>query len=49
MRLQSPQGVRGMAGDGNLGGAYQRSDADMDAVWSIAVAETRALIEGPWQ
>ena len=48
MRMRDPAGVRDMLGDGNFGGLYQRSDADMLAVWNVAVAETRALIEGPW-
>ena len=49
MRLQDPAGVRSMLGDGNFGGLYQRDDADMLAIWDVAVAETRALIEGPWE
>jgi creatinine amidohydrolase len=49
MRVQSPAGVRKMLGDGNFGGLYQRPDADMQAIWDVAVDETRALIEGPWE
>lgn len=41
-------GVKAMLGDGNFGGHYQRSDADMQAIWDVAVAETRALIEDGW-
>jgi creatinine amidohydrolase len=48
MRLKSPAGVREQLGDGNFGGLYQRSDDDMLAIWAVAVAETRSLIEGPW-
>ncbi|PSC02826.1 creatininase [Alsobacter soli] len=48
MRTKDPAGVRGVLGDGNFGGLYQRSDEDMQAIWDVAVAETRALIEGPW-
>jgi creatinine amidohydrolase len=48
MRLHDPVGVRQMLGDGNFGGLYQRRDEDMLAIWDVAVAETRALIEGPW-
>ena len=48
MRMLDPAGVRKMLGDGNFGGLYQRSDDDMLAIWAVAVAETRALIEGPW-
>lgn len=46
MRTKNPAGVREILGDGNFGGLYHRSDADMQAIWDIAVAETRALIEG---
>jgi creatinine amidohydrolase len=48
MRLMSPMAVREYLGDGNFGGYYERPDADMQAIWDIAVAETRALLEGPW-
>ncbi len=48
MRVLDPAGVRKLLGDGNFGGYYQRSDAEMQAIWDIAVAETRALIEGAW-
>ena len=44
MRTLGPTGVRDLIGDGNFGGCYQRSDDDMDAVWSVAVEETRHLI-----
>ena len=49
LRLQNPAGVRAMLGDGNYGGLYRRPDEEMLAIWEIAVAETRALIEGPWR
>jgi creatinine amidohydrolase len=45
MRRFGPEGVREILGDGNFGGRYQRSDEDMNAIWSVAVDETRALIE----
>jgi creatinine amidohydrolase len=48
MRLMSPKAVRDYLGDGNFGGYYERSDEDMQAIWDIAVGETRDLIEGPW-
>jgi creatinine amidohydrolase len=41
-------GTRQLLGDGNFGGYYEKPDADMDALWSVAVEETRALIEN-WQ
>ena len=49
LRMQDPAGVRAMLGDGNFGGLYQRDDAEMLAIWNVAVTETRALIEGPWE
>ena len=48
MRLMDPDKVRKYLGDGNFGGYYQRPDEDMQAIWDVAVDETRALIEGPW-
>lgn len=48
MRMMNPAQVRAFIGDGNYGGFYQRPDADMLAIWSVAVDETRGLIEGPW-
>jgi creatinine amidohydrolase len=49
MRVQDPVGVRAMLGDGNFGGYYQRPDEEMHAIWDIAVAETRSLMEGDWK
>lgn len=37
-----------LLGDGNYGGLYQRSDEDMNAIWAVAIAETRALISDGW-
>jgi creatinine amidohydrolase len=48
MRLMSPKAVRDYLGDGNFGGYYERPDADMQAIWDVAVKETRDLLEGPW-
>lgn len=48
MRVMGPQAVRMLLGDGNFGGYYERSDEDMLAIWDVAVAETRDLLEGPW-
>lgn len=48
MRVKAPAGVRDLLGDGNFGGLYERPDADMLAIWAVAVAETRAVLEGPW-
>ena len=49
MRVLDPAGVRKYLGDGNFGGHYQRSDAEMAALWSVAVEETRALIAQDWE
>lgn len=47
LEVIGPQAQRDYPGDGNFGGHYQRSDAEMPALWQVAVAETRALLEGP--
>jgi creatinine amidohydrolase len=39
---------RALLGDGNYHGLYQRPDEDMLAIWQVAVAETRALLEDNW-
>ena len=46
--VMDPQQVREHVGDGNFGGWYQRSAAEEDAMWEVAVQETRAILEGPW-
>lgn len=43
-----PGAKKALLGDGNYGGVYQRPDDEMQAIWDIAIAETRALIEGGW-
>ena len=48
LKMIGPQETRAMLGDGNFGGHYQRSDAEMQTIWDTAVAETREAIEGPW-
>ncbi len=48
LRVLPPAEVRAYVGDGNYGGVYQKPDADMLRIWSVAVAETRGLLEGPW-
>lgn len=48
LRQAGPAAVRSGLGDGNFAGLYQRDDDEMQALWDVAVAETRALIEGPW-
>jgi creatinine amidohydrolase len=48
LRQLGPDEVRAQLGDGNYGGRYQRPDADMQAIWDVAVAETREVIASPW-
>ena len=45
MKTMAPFEVRTVLEDGNFGGRSQRPDAEMQAIWDIAVAETRALLE----
>ena len=40
--------IRERLGDGNFAGRYLRSDADMAALWSVAVADTREQLESGW-
>ena len=40
--------MRAAYGDGNYGGYYQRPDAEMLAIWEVAVLEIRALIAEGW-
>ncbi len=40
--------MREVYGDGNYGGWYERPDAEMLALWEIAIGETRALIAEGW-
>ncbi|MEM9740631.1 MAG: creatininase family protein [Pseudomonadota bacterium] len=48
LRASAPDHVRTLLGDGSFGGPWQRSDADMQAIWEVGVLETRAALEGPW-
>jgi creatinine amidohydrolase len=43
-----PGAKKKLLGDGNYGGVYQRSDAEMQAIWDVAIAETAALMEHGW-
>lgn len=43
-RTLNPAQARDHLGDGNMGGVYQRSDAEMHAIWDVAVQETRDLL-----
>jgi len=48
LRLLDPVALRRYLGDGNYGGYYQRPDEDLLAIWSVAVEETRELLERGW-
>jgi creatinine amidohydrolase len=48
LRMLNHLEVREYLKDGNYGGLYQRSDADMRAIWSVAIEETRQLLDGSW-
>jgi creatinine amidohydrolase len=48
LRLLDPVRLREAIGDGNYGGRYQRADDEMLALWQVAVAETRDLLEHGW-
>ncbi len=45
LKQLGPSATRAYLGDGNFGGYYQRSDADMMVVWQIGVEEAREHIE----
>ena len=42
------ENLRKFIGDGNYGGYYEHADADMQAIWDVAVEETRSMIEEGW-
>ena len=48
VRALDPVALRQYLGDGNFGGVYQRSDAEMLDLWKVAVDETRDLLTGSW-
>ena len=48
LRLLDPVRLREYLGDGNYGGLYERPDADMLALWEVALEETRALLTAGW-
>ncbi len=48
LRMLPPRDLRDYLGDGNYAGYYQRSDADMLAIWEVAVSETRDLLTSGW-
>jgi creatinine amidohydrolase len=48
LRVAGAKAFRIGLGDGNFGGRYQRSDAEMLAIWATAIEETRALLADGW-
>jgi len=48
LRLMDPQHLRAYLIDGNYGGLYERDDEAMQAIWEVAVRETRELLIGGW-
>lgn len=46
--MSNPAEKRRILGDGNYHGLYQRPDSDMEAIWQVAVAETRDVIAEGW-
>ena len=44
----NPAEKRRLIGDGNFYGLYQRPDEDMLAIWQVAVAETRDILDRDW-
>jgi creatinine amidohydrolase len=48
LNASGPRDAKILLGDGSFGGVYQKPDETMLALWAIGVAETRALLEGPW-
>ena len=48
LAMANPAEVRALVGDGNYHGRYQRPDSEVLALWQVAVAETREIIERDW-
>jgi creatinine amidohydrolase len=48
LAMANPAEVRALVGDGNYHGRYERPDSDVLALWQVAVAETRDIIERDW-
>jgi creatinine amidohydrolase len=45
LKVLDPQGARELLGDGNFGGYYEKSDADMDALWRWRLTRHAELLE----
>jgi creatinine amidohydrolase len=48
LQMANPAEVREIIGDGNYHGLYERPEADVLALWQVAVEETRTIIEKDW-
>lgn len=48
LALANADEARRVIGDGNFHGLYQRSDDEMEALWAVAVDETREVIDHGW-
>ena len=48
LKTMGAPAVKAYLGDGNFGGHYQRPDDEMQAIWDVAITETRALLEDGW-
>jgi creatinine amidohydrolase len=48
LAMANPAEARALVGDGNYHGRYERPDSEVLALWQVAVAETRDIIERDW-
>ncbi len=48
LRQLSSKKVKTIVGDGNYGGAYVKSDAEMMRIWDVGLAETLDLLNHGW-
>lgn len=48
LRLMGPVKARAYLGDGCYGGRYVMDEAVTQALWAVAVAETREVLQGGW-
>lgn len=48
VKMLTPKQIKELAPDGNMGGAYQRSDEDMQQIWDAGVTEVRDLLKNGW-
>lgn len=48
LKASNPALAKDLLGDGSFGGAYQKDDRTMLALWQTGVEEVRAALDGPW-